>query len=348
MGGEQDMMKMGGLRARMPVTYRTMLIGTLAIAGIVPLAGFFSKDEILWGALGGPLGRPWIWGVGVATAGLTAFYMFRLIYLTFFGERRCDDHAWHHVHESPRVMTVPLIILAVLSVCGGWIGIPRSLSGPLLGRDINLFEHWLHPALASVPAAAGGAGGHAAAPAGHGGAHSGSAVAAAGALAGAEAHPEAPAVEYAAMGASLAVAIAGIALAHLLYLRRRDLLQRIVGAVGPLYRLVYGKYFVDELYEAAVLRPYWALCRLSRWFDTWVIDLAVNASRHVTIALSYLSTAWDTYVIDLLLVNGAGYVVRFLGWTSRRLQNGVVQSYATAIVFGLLLFVSLYFFFGLG
>jgi NADH-quinone oxidoreductase subunit L len=353
MQGEQDMMKMGGLRARMPITYRTMLVGTLAIAGIVPLAGFFSKDEILWGALAGPLGRPWIWGLGVATAGLTAFYMFRLVYLTFFGKRRCEEKVWHHVHESPRVMTVPLVVLAVLSVCGGWIGIPRSIAEPLFGRDINWFEHWLHPALARVPGPEGAAahaglpGEHAGAPAGRAGGQA--AAASAAATPGAAPAPHAdPALEYGAMAASLAAAVGGIALAHLLYRRRRDLLEGIVRAAGPLYRLVYGKYFVDELYEAAILRPYWALCRLSRWFDTWVIDLAVNASRHVTIALSYLSTAWDKYVIDLLLVNGAGYVVRFLAWTSRRLQSGVVQAYATAIVFGVLLFVGVYFFFGLG
>jgi NADH-quinone oxidoreductase subunit L len=146
---------------------------------------------------------------------------------------------------------------------------------------------------------------------------------------------------------SLLVAFTGIGLAWFLYRRRREILEALVRAAGPLYRLVYGKYFVDELYDAVAVRPYLALCRLSRWFDTWVIDLAVNAARHLTVAFAFVSSAWDKYFIDLLLVNGVGYLVRTFSWMSRRLQTGVVQSYAAMMVFGLLVFVSLYYFFNL-
>jgi NADH-quinone oxidoreductase subunit L len=131
---------MGGLREKMPVTFVTFLTATLAIAGIVPLAGFFSKDEILWGAFSS--GHRIVWAVLAGAAGLTAFYMFRLTFLVFYGTHRGDHHVWDHAHESPRSMTVPLMILAALSVVGGWVGIPAILTG---GRDINVFHHWLAP-----------------------------------------------------------------------------------------------------------------------------------------------------------------------------------------------------------
>jgi NADH-quinone oxidoreductase subunit L len=350
MDGEQDMMKMGGLRHKMPVTFFTMFIGALAIAGIVPLAGFFSKDEILWNALAGPLGHPLIWGLGVATAGLTAFYMFRLVFLTFYGTHRCDEKTWHHVHESPRMMTLPLVILALLSVVGGFIGVPASLS---FGRDINLLERWLRPALAEVgraPGAQEGPAGALGAPAGEaaGVAHASLAAGEEHGRAGEGAGSHAPrSLEYGAMLTSLLVAFTGIGLAWFLYRKRREILEALVRAIGPLYRLVYGKYFVDELYDAVAVRPYLALCRLSRWFDTWVIDFAVNGARHLTVAFAFVSSAWDKYFIDLLLVNGVGYLVRTFSWMSRRLQTGVVQSYAAMMVFGLLVFVSLYYFFNL-
>jgi NADH-quinone oxidoreductase subunit L len=126
MSGEQDVQKMGGLRAKMPVTFVTFLIGTLAIAGAPGLAGFFSKDEILWHTWAS--GHTILWLIATVTAILTAFYMFRLLFLTFFGELRADHDVAHHVHESPAVMTIPLVILALLSIVGGWVGLP---------------EHWL-------------------------------------------------------------------------------------------------------------------------------------------------------------------------------------------------------------
>ena len=145
MSGEQDMRQMGGLKRKMPVTYRTFLIGTISIAGFIPFAGFFSKDEILWKAWAG--GHPWLWVVGSIAALLTACYMFRLLFLTFFGDCRATAEVKGHIHESPRTMTVPLMILAVLSVVGGWIGIPKVMA---FGADINVLHHWLEPSFAGT------------------------------------------------------------------------------------------------------------------------------------------------------------------------------------------------------
>ncbi|MCX6830469.1 MAG: NADH-quinone oxidoreductase subunit L, partial [candidate division Zixibacteria bacterium] len=147
LSGQQDMRHMGGLKRHLPATYLTFLIATLAIAGIPGLSGFFSKDEILWKAFSSDYGSPWLWAVGLFTAMLTAFYMFRLVFLTFFGEERLDHHAKAHLHESPKIMTVPLSILAVLSVIGGYIGIPYVLGGS------NQFEKFLEPVMREHPAA---------------------------------------------------------------------------------------------------------------------------------------------------------------------------------------------------
>src|SRR5262249_10246986 len=125
MDGEQDMRRMGGLARRIPITFITMLVGTLAIAGVPPLSGFWSKDEIIWGAFAGPHAHPVLGVLGYAAAGLTAFYMGRLVCLTFFGSPRADAHTLEHVHESPPVMTVPLIILAVLAAIGGFLPVPQ-------------------------------------------------------------------------------------------------------------------------------------------------------------------------------------------------------------------------------
>src|SRR5579863_5392084 len=148
MGGEQDMRKMGGLRKKIPITYWSMLMATFAIAGIPGFAGFFSKDEILEAALSGPLANPFLWILGLLGAGFTSFYMFRLIFLTFFGEPRYDEHKVH-VHESPYNMTVPLILLAILSTVGGWVAAPHLIGGT------DYFEKFLHPVFATyAPAAA--------------------------------------------------------------------------------------------------------------------------------------------------------------------------------------------------
>jgi NADH-quinone oxidoreductase subunit L len=241
--GEQDLRRMGGLRKRLPITWLTMLAATLAIAGIPPFAGFFSKDEILWAAWDG--GYRVLWAMGWVTAGLTALYMFRLFFLTFHGQFRGDPEKERHAHESPRSMTVPLVILGVLSLIGGWMGIPAVI-GERLGGIGNAFEHWLAPVFADVPA-------HAAT--------------------GAEAAHAPVAVEFGLMGASIAIATLGILVAWHLYLRRPDLPARIATSAGGFYQLLVHKYWVDELYDLAIVRPYRALSLFAwRVIDDGLID----------------------------------------------------------------------------
>ncbi len=147
MSGEQDMRHMGALKDKIPTTHWTMLVGSIAIAGIPGLAGFFSKDEILWEAYSSPLGSNALYGVGLLTAGLTAFYMFRLMYLTFYGKSRVKPEVAAHIHESPASMTIPLMILAIGSVLAGWIRVPKVWPIP---EDFRLLEHWLEPAFAAA------------------------------------------------------------------------------------------------------------------------------------------------------------------------------------------------------
>jgi NADH-quinone oxidoreductase subunit L len=254
MGGEQDMRKMGGLKAKLPHTYRTFLIGTVAIAGIPPLAGFFSKDEILAAAAGG--GHWVLWAVGWVTAGLTAFYMFRAVFLTFHGRFRGTEEQAHHLHESPAVMTVPLWILAVGAVTAGWIGLPAAFATNRLGE-------FLAPVLA--PAAAHGE------TAGHG-----------------AAHHMALGLEIGLMAASVGIALAGIWLARSLYLSlppgEGD--RRLAAALGGGWRLAENKYYVDELYDRTVVRP---LAWLSRVFWKRVDGTAIDGSVHGAAFLTELT-----------------------------------------------------------
>jgi NADH-quinone oxidoreductase subunit L len=241
--GEQDMRRMGGLRRAIPYTYGTFLAAALAIAGIFPLSGFVSKDAILWKAspFGSPSGSWLYWGVGALTAGVTAFYVFRLFFLTFFGEARSE--AAQHAHESPRVMIVPLVILAVLSVIGGFVGWPRVLGGH------DRFEAFLAPvfglAAESVPAYAVEE---------HAGLELGFSVLAVG------------------------IAAFGIFLAWLLYVARPRLAEAAAAKLGALYRLVLNKYYVDEFYGFTIVRPIVSGSTRLLWraIDVGVIDAAVS------------------------------------------------------------------------
>jgi NADH-quinone oxidoreductase subunit L len=280
LSGEQDIMKMGALRSRLPWTHATFLVATLAIAGIPPLAGFFSKDEILWSALSGRGGSLWLWGLGVITAGLTAFYMTRLYLLTFGGASRLSHEAEHHLHESPPVMTMPLAILAVGSAVVGFLGVPHFLAG---GALPNFMEHWLEPVL---PHAAG------AAETGHG------AMAAAGA-------GHAPFGEFVAMAIALAASAAGIAGAWSMYRSG----PRPEGA-SSLVRFARDKFYVDELYEIIVLTPYRALCRVSAAFDARIVDGLVNATGFATdMAGEILRLTQTGYVRNYALGFFAGAVL---------------------------------------
>ncbi|OGP27188.1 MAG: NADH-quinone oxidoreductase subunit L [Deltaproteobacteria bacterium GWB2_65_81] len=255
LSGEQDMRKMGGLRKYVPVTFFTMFAATLAIAGIPGLSGFFSKDEILWQAFSSPHGSPVLWGVAAAAAGITAFYMFRLVFLTFFGDSRMDPEVEKHAHESPWTMTVPLSILAVLSVAGGWVGIPAVLGGS------NFFEHWLAPVFHPVAAA----GAHGAAAAGAHGAQ------------GAVHHPVV--LEIGLMALSVAIALCGIGLAYFLYRVRTGKPDEIAARWPNLYDVVYHKYYIDEFYEWAVIRRIVNFSvGLWQMFDALFIDGIVNGA----------------------------------------------------------------------
>ncbi|MFA6147549.1 MAG: NADH-quinone oxidoreductase subunit L [bacterium] len=251
LSGEQDMRKMGGLRKYVPITFATMFVATLAIAGIPGLSGFFSKDEILWQSFSSTHGSPVLWGIAALAAGITAFYMFRLVFLTFFGESRMDPQVEKHAHESPWTMTLPLSILAVLSLAGGWIGIPAVLGGS------NHFEHWLAPVFHPVAAA----GAHGAAAAAEGAVH----------------HPAA--LEIGLMALSVAIALCGIGLAYFLYRVRTGKPAEIAKNWPNLYDVVYHKYYIDEFYEWAVIRRIvnWSV-GLWQMFDALFIDGIVNGA----------------------------------------------------------------------
>ena len=268
LSGEQDLMRMGGLRKHTPITYWTMLTGALAISGIIPFAGFFSKDEILWSAWAH--GHRLIWLFGLITAGLTAFYMFRLISLTFWGEERFSEETRHHLHESPASMTLPLVILGVLSVVGGLVGLP-ALLGP------NRFEHFLEPSLA---------------------------------LAYHPAYEELPhSLEFSFAVISVLVACIGIYLAYRIYVLRPKAADEAAARMRTLHRLLFRKYYVDELYDFLFVNP------------------TVNGSRDL------LWKGFDAGVIDGT-VNGVGRTVQ--GWAGllKNIQNGLIRSYATWIFAG--------------
>ena len=272
MHDEQDIQKMGGLKQYLPTTYRTFLIGAIAISGIPPLAGFFSKDEILWKAFSD--GSPILWIVGALGAGLTAFYMFRLVVLTFEGTPRFDEYHVHP-HEAPKTMTIPLMILAALSVIGGFVGIPESLGGG------NRFEHFLEPVFERANAKM------------------------------LLPFHDVSSMEYVLMIASVAIAGAGIYFARMIYLRKKEIAERAAVRFPRLYRLLLNKYFVDEFYDTTVINP------------------TVKGSQKL------LWKGMDVSVIDGLINFGAK-ATEYASQFFRRLQTGVVQTYAITFVAGIL------------
>ena len=310
LSGEQDMRKMGALWARIPTTAKTFLVGTIAIAGIPPLAGFVSKDEIL--------GKTFehsrvLWTIGFVTAGLTALYMFRLVNMTFFGSSRVEHDVEHHIHESPRSMTVPLMILALLSVVGGWIGWPAALGGS------NRFEKFLEPVI---------------------GARGETSAAATAAEKVAE---HAGSVEYVLMILSVGVAFFGIWLAFQWYIKKPETPGRLAAGAPWLYKLVYNKYYVDEIYDAMFVNRTKDLGTALGVFDASIVDgLGVNGTGWLTRFGSTLSIWWDKWIVDGL-VNLSAILVRLLSTPVRILQTGLVSNYALLIVLGLL---SLLFYYG--
>ncbi len=227
LGGEQDMRVMGGLRKTTPITFWTMSAGVFAISGLPPFSGFFSKDAILYQTFNSPTAGPILWFIGLVTALLTSFYMFRLWYLTFFGVSRAKDHA-AHPHESPWVMLAPLVILAVLSVAGGWIGIPHALGGG------DQFARFLEPVL-NTPGAA------ATAPEGRG------------------------SNELIFSIVSVVVALIGWFLADLLYRRKPGMADRLATQARGAYGLLVNKYWIDQLYHAVIVAPLLFFARYALW-----------------------------------------------------------------------------------
>lgn len=251
LAGEQDLRHMGGLRKAMPITFVTLGIASLAISGIPGFSGFFSKDAILSAAYAH---APWMFWIGAITAGITAFYVFRAYFLAFFGSYR----GHHHPHESPLVMTVPLIVLAAFSLGGGYINIPGWLSGlyPLVEHENKM-----------------------------------------------------------AMIVSASFGIIGIIIAAFLYVFRPALAESLKNAAGGLYTLVYNKYYVDEFYQGAVVKPLEGFSRMILWKGV------------------------DRGVIDGGLVNGLGRTVRGWGKALRHLQSGSIRNYATWVLAGCLLVI---------
>jgi NADH-quinone oxidoreductase subunit L len=310
MGGEQDIRKMGALRHHMPRTYMTFLIACLAIAGFPFLSGFFSKDEILWGAFHSH--NYIVYGMLATGAFMTAFYMFRLYFLTFCGKSRVDHEVRHHLHESPGSMTWPLMILAFFAAVVGWVGFP-----PEAGFYHKLVEPIFQPAAHGVVAE---------------GAHGAAAAAAAD-----------HALEYIMMGVSVAIGLAGIGLAYYLYLVRTDLPDKIQAKFQGLYTLILNKYYIDELYSFLFIQPCIKLCEWFFAFDAWVVDGIVNASAWLTVKLSDASYWHDLKIVDGT-VNGVGWVIEGGSRVFRRAQTGQVQNYAWAMAAGVFVLVMLFLF----
>ena len=298
-GGEQDMRRMGGLKDRIPVTYKTMLVGALAIAGIPGLAGFFSKDEILWKAYSSH--HLLLYGLGLVTAMMTAFYMFRLIYMTFHGDDRVDPAT--HVHESPRSMTWPLVVLAAGSVLAGWIGTP-PVFGPVHDALPSL-EHWLS-----------------------------SAVAVEGAHGGADAHHSAL-LEWGLMALSVALALLAIWLATRMFRTERYEGEPMHGLLGRgFHEILLNKYNVDEIYGALFVRgaAKGGGGRMAA-FDRRVIDGGVNSVGLLTRMSSSLTMFFDKWVVDGI-VNVIGFGVKLVSYPVRMFQTGLVQNYALLFLIG--------------
>ena len=278
----QDMRNMGGLRKKMPITFITFLAATIAISGLPLFSGFFSKDEILWWSFGSTRGHWLLWVLGAVAAGMTAFYMFRLVFMTFFGEQKTDVRAKDHIPESPFTITIPLMVLGFLAVVGGYIGIPAILGGT------NRFEHFLAPVFEHAQ-------------------H----------LNGIHAHGT-PAVEYSLMAISVAVAVVGIFIAWVMYIKNPELPGKFVARFSGAHKIIFNKWYIDELYDAVFVIP----CqRLGR----------------------FLWKSFDAKVVDGV-VNGCAWVVKGLGTGLRYTQSGYLYNYAMIMVVGVVVIVGFFVF----
>ncbi len=280
----QDMRNMGGLRKAMPITFITFLVSTIAIAGIPGFSGFFSKDEILWQAFSNPYHgglNMILWGIGAVAACFTAFYMFRLVFMTFYGDCRIQPKAKSHLHESPLVITIPLMVLGFLAAVGGYIGLPK-LIGELFGGIPNYFELWLDPVFELAQEY-----GHTYAQVG--GHHN-------------------VALEWGLMGGSVVIALVGITIAFTMYIKNTELPGKFTSTFPALHRAVYNKWYIDELYDFLFVNPCKAFGNfLWKGFDVLVVDGIVNGVAAVVKgwsgAFRYTATG---YVHNYAFVMAAG------------------------------------------
>lgn len=283
----QDMRNMGGLKSAMPITFITFLVSTIAIAGIPGFSGFFSKDEILWQAFANPYHGGLnivLWGTGAIAACFTAFYMFRLVFMTFYGECRINPKAKDHLHESPLTITIPLMVLGFLAVVGGYLGMPK-----LMGMLPNYFEHWLDPVFEQAN--------HYGATYAHTGAHFSHAL------------------EWGLMGLSVVVAVVGIGIAFTMYVKNTELPGRFVATFPALHRAVYNKWYVDELYDYLLVNPCKAFGQfLWKGFDVVVIDGVVNGVANVVMGFSGIFRFMQSGYIHNYAASMALGVVVILGY----------------------------------
>ncbi len=337
LAGEQDIRNMGGLKKFLPITYWTFLIGSLAIAGVPGLAGFFSKDEILFETFNN--GHTILWVVGAITSLLTATYMFRLVFLTFHGERRHDAPAaadahghgahaahghddahggaghgghghggGHGMHDAPAPMAIALILLAVGSVAAGYIGRPAPLGGS------NWLGTWLAPVFEAPMPEPTGEFAHLAEAEAHG--ENGAGAAREGGHDGAHAADH-EALELTLMGVSSTIALVGIGFAAFIWLRRRDIADGAARSLAPIHRTLLNKYYVDEIYDAVIVKPIHALSRDGLWkADAKIVDGAVN---------------------------GVASIVNSLAGVMRQVQTGSVRAYAGSLFVGVVLLLGYYF-----
>jgi NADH-quinone oxidoreductase subunit L len=270
-----DIQRMGGLKKYMPITYITMFIAALSAGGVPGLAGFFSKDEIIWSAFasGSPVGK-FVWIIVTAVAFFTPFYSFRMIFLTFHGKFRGTHHEEHHLHESPSVMTVPLIILAAGAVGVGWVGIP-----PVLGGGAH-FAEFLKPVVG---------------------------------------HPEfhgTHAQEFGIMGLSTTIALTGLVIAAIFYLVKTGIPVRLARNFSSIYRILFNKYYVDELYSFILIRP-----------TLWIAN-------------RFIEGVTDAKIIEGIVNGVPRSIGRFAG-ILRKVQTGLTQQYAIIMAAGILIIIIL-------
>ena len=305
----QDMRNMGGLRRKMPVTFLTFLVATLAISGVPFTSGFVSKDAILAGTLAYAMGHPAhfvlpVFGFGAAI--LTAFYMFRQVFMTFYGKPALPD-VHRHIEESPQVMIVPLGVLATLSIyifyvlpsvnpfaTESWftalITKPATLAGEHTAHIAEHFEHLLHTS--HLPA----------------------------------------------MIISLIVAFTGILLAYLFYLKKKADAGRWAERLSPVYNLSFHKFYMDEIYNNGIVQPFLTFCKRLAAFDMdWYDKVIIDGFAYVTRGISRVSRWIDDYIVDSFLVNGVGRIVIWAGAVIRLFQTGRLQNYLLIMLFGVIL-----------